>query len=479
MIAPSRTDGMITWGSTMRRNHLFGGAAAAALALCLSATSAQAGTTEALLKRLHDKGILSDEDYAELMREERASAAAPAPAAAAPAASTERLVRATPSGVGLEVGPATIRFSGSVNGFYVHDAPQRAGATTAVAGGVANVGPNGTSAVRNGLLPGFLKVEVSTKQDGWDVGAHFGMYPGINSTAYGALGANNGGQPTALATAGIDFRQTYLTVARAGFGELKIGRDIGLFGSDAILNDITLLSSGAPGGNVAPGNTTLGRIGTGYIYTDFQPQITYTTPSLGGLQASVGVFQPLSSLTGAPQNNKAPGFQGKLAWDGKLGDVAVHGWMSGISQRHNALTGLSYTGQGLDLGAKVTGGPLTVTGYWYTAKGLGTTVLNLFDTDAAGNPRKSNGYYIQALLSAGKFGIGGSYGASLLSHANTADAAANPTLVRRNASEVGQIRYGLTSWVTLIGEYIHTQAKAHNGNAASSDAVALGGILFF
>ncbi|MDE2618661.1 MAG: porin [Sphingomonadales bacterium] len=474
----------------MRRNHLLGGAAAAALALCLSATSAQAGTTEALLKRLHDKGILSDEDYAELMREEQASAAAPAPAAA-PAAATpaagERLVRATPSGVGLEVGPATIRFSGSVNGFYVHDAPQRAGTNTAVAGGVANVGPNGTSAVRNGLLPGFLKVEVSTKQDGWDVGAHFGMYPGINSTAYGALGANNGGQPTALATAGIDFRQTYLTVARAGFGELKIGRDIGLFGQDAILNDITLLSSGAPGGNVAPGNTTLGRIGTGYIYTDFQPQITYTTPSMAGLTASVGVFQPLSSLSPQldalgkprPENNRAPGFQGRVAYDGKLGGVTVHGWLSGITQKHDVPTGMSYTGQGLDLGAKVTGGPLTVTGYWYTAKGLGTTVLNLFDTDAAGNPRKSNGYYIQALLSAGKFGIGGSYGASLLNHASAADAAANPTLVRRNASEVGQVRYGLTSWVTLIGEYIHTQAKAHNGNAASSDAVALGGILFF
>ncbi|MFX8605124.1 hypothetical protein ABTM12_20070, partial [Acinetobacter baumannii] len=81
---------------------------------------------------------------------------APAPAAAP--AESARLVHATESGVGLEVGPATIRFSGSVNGFYVHDAPAKASATTAVVGGVAGVGPNGSSAVRNGLLPGFLKV---------------------------------------------------------------------------------------------------------------------------------------------------------------------------------------------------------------------------------------------------------------------------------------------------------------------------------
>ncbi|WP_408590766.1 porin [Novosphingobium sp.] len=474
----------------MRRVHLFGGSAVA-LALCLTATNAWAGSSTALLKRLHEKGILSDEDYTELLKEEQAenaaaaaapvaaTAPAPAPASAAASPDDRQLVHATASGIGLEVGPATIRFSGSVNGFYVHDNPAKASATTAVTGGVAGVGPNGTSAVRNGLLPGFLKVEVSTRQGGWDVGAHFGMYPGINSANYGALGANNGGQPTALATAGIDFRQTYLTLAHDGFGELKIGRDIGLFGSDAILNDITLLSSGSPGGNVAPANTTLGRIGIGYIYTDFQPQITYTTPSLQGFKASAGVFQPLSSLTGAAQNNKAPGFQGKLTWDGKVADVAVHGWLSGITQKHDALSGRSYTGQGLDFGAKVTAGPVALLGYYYTGKGLGTTVLNLFDTDAAGNARHSEGYYAQALVSVGKWGFGGSYGASLLSHANSADALATPTLVRRNASEVGQVRYGLTSWVTMIGEYVHTKSTAWNGNAASSDTIALGGILFF
>jgi hypothetical protein len=33
--------------------------------------------------------------------------------------------------------------------------------------------------------------------------------------------------------------------------------------------------------------------------------------------------------------------------------------------------------------------------------------------------------------------------------------------------------------VTLIGEYTHTMSRAHNGNDASSDALALGAILFF
>ncbi|MBD3728219.1 MAG: porin [Sphingomonadales bacterium] len=459
--------------------------AVAAVALCATTTPALAGSNEALLKRLHEKGILSDEEYSELMAEEQAAQKAPPPMASAEGAlDSSRVVRMTDSGIGLEVGPATIKFSGSVNGFYVHDNPDTPSATTAVTGGIASVGTSNSSAVRNGLLPGFLKVDVTTVQEGLNIGAHFGMYPGINSTAWGTLGANNGGQPTALATAGIDFRQTYMTIGNSSLGEFKIGRDIGLFGSEGILNDITLLSSGTPGGNVAPGNTTLGRIGVGYIYTDFQPQITYTSPSFSGLQVSAGVFQPLMSLTAPTQTNSAPGFQGKVTYDGKFGGIATRLWVSGITQKHNTVgagTGglVSYTGSGIDMGGKVTAGPITATGYYYTAKGLGTTVLNLLDTDAFGNPRKSDGFYGQVMASFGKISVGGSYGESSLKYANAADAAANPTLLDKNSSWVGQARYGLTSWVTLIGEYVHSKAEAHNGNEASSDAIAFGGILFF
>ncbi|AKM11830.1 hypothetical protein AB433_13205 [Croceicoccus naphthovorans] len=455
---------------------------AAAIAIALSTAPAYAGSSESLLQRLHEKGILTDEEYQALLAEEQAevAAVAAAPAPAAPASfNPEKMVTMTDSGIGFNVGPATIKFAGSVNGFYVHDNPDAAGPTTAVIGGIASVGAN-SSAVRNGLLPGFLVVNVSTQQEGWDIGATFGMYPGINSAAWGTLGANNGGQPTALATAGIDFRQTFMTFGRKGLGTFKIGRDIGLFGSDAILNDITLLSSGPTGGNVAPANTTLGRIGSGYIYTDFQPQITYSSPTFGGVQASVGVFQPLKSLTdGTDQTNGAPGFQGKLTYDGNFGGVGARLWAGGITQKHKSVLGGSYTGKGVDMGAKLTVGPVTAVGYYYTASGLGTTVLGLFDTDGAGDPRDSDGYYLQALATFGKVSIGGSYGESRLDYANAADALANPTLVDTNSSWVGQARYGLTSWVTLIGEYIHSKAEAHNGNEASSDAVALGGILFF
>lgn len=456
----------------MGRGKFLSGAAMALLFVA-GATPAVAGTNTELLKRLHEKGILTDDEYAQLVQEDAAVPAAVTTTSGRPA------VTVADSGVGFNVGDVTVKISGSVNGFYTHENGQAAGPNTAVVGGVVPVGGN-SSAIRNGLLPGFLKFDVTTNQGGWDVGAHFGMYPGINSVNYSAGGgANSPGFPAALQTAGIDFRQTYMTFGRAGMGEFKIGRDIGLFGSEAILNDITLLSIGSTGGNVAPSNTSLGRIGVGYIYTDFQPQITYTTPKLGGFQVSAGVFEPLQSLTGPGETSKSPGFQGKIVYDAKLGGVSAHAWVSGITQKHNRVDGVSYTGSGFDVGSKFGFGPIALLGYYYNASGLGTTALNLFDTDAFGNKRDSDGFYLQGTATLGKFMLGGSYGESKLHYANNADAIANPELVSKNSSWVGQARYGLTPWVTLIGEYINTKAKAHNGNEADSDVVAVGGILFF
>ena len=460
-------------------------AAAAGALLCATATPAFAqDATDALLLKLKEKGILSDEEYDALLQRKAtqpaavATATAQEPQAAAAAQLDDKtVVRMTESGVGMQFGGVTVKFSGSVNAFYTHESPEKDTINTAVAGGLANVGSRNTSSVRNGLLPGIFGVDVSTTQAGWDVAAHFGFYPGVNSNSYGANGANSPGAPFALATSGIDARQTYLTFGRANIGTFKLGRDIGLFGSDAILNDITLLSVGTTGSNVGPSNTSLGRIGLGYIYTDFQPQVTYTSPKFGGFQASVGIFQPLGTLGGGAEENGSPGLQGKVTYDFKSDDFGGHLWASGITQKHDGVGGApSYTGSGFDVGAKLTYAGFSALGYYYRGSGLGTIALFLLSTDALGRKRDSDGFYGQATYTIGKVTLAGSYGQSSL---DLTSGEVNPTLVDTNSSYVGQLRYGLTPWVTLIGEYTHTKAEAHGTNEATSNAFAAGAILFF
>ena len=75
-----------------------------------------------------------------------------------------------------------------------------------------------------------------------------------------------------------------------------------------------------------------------------------------------------------------------------------------------------------------------------------------------------------------KLTLGASYGKS---HLSLAPGEIASTLLDTNSSTVGQVRYALTRWMSLVGEYTHTWSTAHNGNEASSDALAVGGIVFF
>ena len=94
-----------------------------------------------------------------------------------------------------------------------------------------------------------------------------------------------------------EHRQAFLTFGDKSWGSVKVGKDLGIFGSTAILNDMTLLGVGSQGlvGTAGGTTTTLGRIGTGYIYADWNGQIAYTTPNMNGLSLTLGVMQPWNS----------------------------------------------------------------------------------------------------------------------------------------------------------------------------------------
>lgn len=500
------------------------GASVLALAMALPA-AARADDYTDLLDVLRAKGSLTKSEYSTLLAKhthhgrrarkdaaqeettttddtqaasaQQAAAAAAASASQAQAAATSAemamkdplVVHTSPyvpgKGVTLQAGPVAINFSGFVNGFYTYNTPNTG---DPVAGGLSSGGPHGfdSSSVRNGLLPAALITKLSTTQAGIDLAVVFGMYPGLNSASVGALNANNGGESVALGTAGVDFRQIYVTAGSDQFGTVKVGRDIGLFGSDAILNDATLLSVGSTGNNSAPSNTSLGRIGIGYVYTDFMPQITYSSPEKEPLRVSLGIFQPLdefsfSGLSASNTQHTSPMFQGKITYD--MGtDIKTHLWADFLVQHENDIlteedTTKDITALAGDVGGKIDVGPAEGVAYYYRGSGLGTTGIFFDGVAQNGNKRNSEGYYVQgAYKFTPKFKLVGSYGVSDLYYAN---GEVDPLLVRRNESEVGAVYYTLTDWMTLVGEYAHTTAKSHSEGSASDNTISLGTIVFF
>src|SRR5467141_494967 len=314
--------------------------------------------------------------------------------------------------IGFKAGAWDLSFSGNVNGFATWNTCDTS--TNVVAGGLAcNNGAGGgkEQAIESGLLPSALVFGAKTSQSGLDIGVTFGFYPGITSTATGKHG---------IGASTIDMRQNFLTFGTKAGGTVKVGRDIGMFGSDAILADMTLLGVGS-GGAFGGGNTTLGRIGVGYIYTDWIPQISYTSPKYGGFQYAAGVFQGMDVIAFSGNANSAkltqheePGLQAKASyeWGGQISGKA---WVSGLTQKvkarsaasgDSAPAGSSVSGQAFDIGAKVNSGGLEGVLYAYTGDGIGTTAIGFDAAASVGGSlakRKSKGWYAQGTYKMGKW----------------------------------------------------------------------------
>src|SRR2546428_5426324 len=174
--------------------------------------------------------------------------------------------------IGFKAGAWDLSFSGNVNGFATWNTCDTK--AVAVNGGLAcNRSASGdvskVQAVESGLLPSALVFAAKSRQLDLDVGVTLGFYPGINSSATGGK--------KGLGSSTIDMRQNFLTFGDKSWGTVKVGRDIGLFGSDAILADMTLLGVSSAGA-VPRGHTTPRPIGVGHIFTHWSPPITSSSP---------------------------------------------------------------------------------------------------------------------------------------------------------------------------------------------------------
>ncbi|HEU5259936.1 MAG TPA: hypothetical protein VFU41_00785 [Gemmatimonadales bacterium] len=297
-------------------------------------------------------------------------------------------------------------FAGNVNAFWVFTK----GNTTA--------GDYTNSSVRTGLLPAFATFGAKGKEAGLDLGVHFGFAPQINNAAvHDQFGAQ------------IDMRQVYLTIG-GRWGQILAGRELGLFGRQNIINDMTLFGVGAVGfGLDQGGGTTLGRIGYGYLYPNFNAQLTYSTRGGRPGQFSIGLFQPsvLGFGTSAYGFTKIPRVEAEFTYSQKSGKNTYMFWAGGLWQTtSDAPTGgNSLSSFGGTAGVKAGISDLSVVVSGYIGKGLGTTLI--FSGDEAGSVdptkgRTSDGGYVQLTYKVGgKTTVGGSWGFSRLKHTTAGD----------------------------------------------------------
>ncbi len=370
--------------------------------------------------------------------------------------------------------------------------------------GIGDADNRNSNNITTGLLPNVLSISGKSRQNDLDIGFTIAINPGSSTTNSAIQGAGTGVKNEG----GQENRQAFLTIGDASWGSVKLGKDLGIFASDAILNDMTLLGVGAGAGSLAGNTTTLGRIGTGYMYADWKAQVAYTSPNWNGFQFTAGVTQAWNAWGGSVygqqvsaessgRGGNSPAFEGKASYSW-TGDVAGKVWVSGISQQVRGLSAVDTYGivgaagttydlgseraSAMDIGANINVAGFGLTGYYYEGKGIGQTMQLADGFDVLGKRRDSKGGYVQAtyvLPTATKVGV--SWGRSQLDANSTEKALTGVKDLQDEMWTVGAY-HPLTKSVNLVAEYSDVNREfqtSGNDFKGKAKTVSLGAILFF
>jgi predicted porin len=383
------------------------------------------------------------------------------------------------AGITIPAGDWTVDIGGNVNTYYSNT--RFSG--DLFKGGNGNVlGTDTANTIGTGLLPSALGIGAKTRQNDLDIAVQFTFFVGANSESIGSGGnGSNGAQGNSL-----NIRQAFMSFGDASWGTIKAGRDLGIFGSDAILSDMTLLGVGTGAGGA--GNSTLGRIGSGYAYADWMGQVTYSTPNWNGFQVVAGVREPWANSA-----NADVGFNAKATYDFAANDVTGRVWVGGLTQKIDAVSGTAgatVDSKAWEIGGKASYQGIGLVGYYYNGQNMGAPAVVLGGvTPASGlgfaNTGDTSGGYVQGTFVVPGVGtkLGASWGQT--THANTGTES-------KNESWIIGAYHPLTKSLNLVAEYTDTEltnyaqatdaigsANPATGLNGKAKTFSLGAILFF
>jgi len=377
------------------------------------------------------------------------------------------------AGIIIPAGEWTMDINGNVNVYATyHSADDTAAAAGSVTGETTfakdSTGEDTSQSINTGLLPAWLGFTGTTRQNDLDVSFTISMQPNVSSND------TMGDSPDIASGTGdkVAWRQAFLTFGDKSWGSVKMGKDLGIFAANSILNDMTLLGVGAGQSPNSGGNFTNGGIGTGYIYPAWKGQVSYTTPNFNGFTAKIGITNPNQGTSDTIYQDRY-GVEGQVEYAFDAGKI----WASGASYKVRTSSSIEYDAEAVDIGVNFNMGNLGVTAYYYTADGAGTTLYHLNGVDTSGNERESKGGYGQVtyvIPSGTKLGV--AYGVSKLDKANSSDVT---TIVDENKRWTVGAYHPLTKHLNLVAEYNALESESHAGTKLEADSLSLGAILFF
>lgn len=339
----------------------------------------------------------------------------------------------------------SLTFSGNVNAHLIYlksdDGGDLPGGTP---GALVPAGPEEFS-IRTGMVPAIASFAIKGNDEGRPLGATVTFAPQIQC----------GGGSTNCTGPQIDLRQAFFTVGNVKGGTLLAGRDMGLFGRQNLLNDMTMWGTGVV--DFQGAGTTLGRFGTGYNYPNYNAQMTWMSAGTSGSQFSFGLFNPDATIGGGPA--KLPRLEAE--WNKTGGSTNF--WLSGLFQTQD-VGGTDFNSTGIAGGVKWGSGNESLVGAGFFGSGLGTTIN--FAPDAiggSGDARTSWGAYGQWLHTLNeRTSLGVSVGQNVLNGDDT-----EPDMIVTNRSFIAGLynKYGRHLRSDLELTYATSEDDADGNNS--------------
>lgn len=229
--------------------------------------------------------------------------------------------------------------------------------------------------------------------------------PNFKVTTRVALWLNIAGSRNKNITGQVDPRELYGKI-EGSWGSFLAGSDLSVFGREGILTDYRIAHEyglGYPCAIVDTSGGACGMVGFGAPFPGFDPGFVYATPSLAGVQASVGLYDPASIPNAQLDRLPLPRIEGELKYEFK-DRVRVFGsgyWqvLEGTVADATAPGGkrnLHVDAWGAQVGAMLAVGPIMLGGAAY--EGAGFSSITALDggtiaADASGVLRNSRGAF--------------------------------------------------------------------------------------